>query len=97
MKKYSIVVRVEPDGKPVRLDGREAWMMRLLVEAGKRGVSPLDRPDGTRMSHYVYLLRRDGFGVSTEHEPHGGTFPGTHARYRLESEVTVLQDVATAA
>jgi hypothetical protein len=95
--KYSILVKVEPDGKPVRLDGREAWMIRPLIEAGKRGVSPLDRPDGSRMSHYVYLLRRDGFGVSTEHEPHGGQFPGTHARYRLHIPVSILEDTKVAA
>jgi hypothetical protein len=33
MKKFGIVAKVEPDGKAVRLDGREAWMMRLLVAA----------------------------------------------------------------
>jgi len=88
---------VEPDGSPRRIEGREAWMLRLLINAGRCGVSPLDRPDGTRMSHYVYLLRRDGFVVETEHEPHGGPFPGTHARYRLGGKITILEDTRVAA
>ncbi|RWB99028.1 MAG: hypothetical protein EOQ56_19265 [Mesorhizobium sp.] len=92
-----MLVRIEPDGRTKRLDGRAAWMMRKLVDAGKRGVSPLDLPAGVRVAHYIFLIRREGFIVSTEHESHGGSFPGTHARYRLETAVTILEDVAVAA
>ncbi|MBZ9888963.1 hypothetical protein LB559_13520 [Mesorhizobium sp. BR1-1-3] len=96
-KKSTVTVRIEPDGRIKRLDGRAAWMMRKLVEAGKRGVSPLDLPTGVRVAHYIFLLRKDGFTVSTQHESHGGQFPGTHALYRLETEVTILEDMAAAA
>lgn len=96
-KKSTVTVRIEPDGRTMRLDGRAAWMMRKLVEVGKRGVSPLDLPTGVRVAHYIFLLRREGFIVSTEHESHGGQFPGTHALYRLETEVTILEDMAAAA
>lgn len=96
-KKSTVMVRIEPDGGTKRLDGRAAWMMRTLVEAGRRGVSPLDLPTGVRVAHYIFLLRREGFIVSTEHESHGGPFPGTHALYRLETEVTILDDMAAAA
>ncbi|TJV42422.1 MAG: hypothetical protein E5Y02_14730 [Mesorhizobium sp.] len=88
---------MEPDGRTKRLEGRAAWMMTKLVEAGKRGVSPLDLPTGVRVAHYIFLLRREGFVVSTEHESHGGPFPGTHALYRLETEVTVVTDMVAAA
>ncbi|RWK53542.1 MAG: hypothetical protein EOR48_22245 [Mesorhizobium sp.] len=92
-----MTVRIEPDGRTKRLDGRAAWMMTKLVEAGKRGVSPLDLPTGVRVAHYIFLLRREGFIISTEHESHGGPFPSTHARYRIETPVTILADVVTAA
>ncbi|RWF79003.1 MAG: hypothetical protein EOS26_03280 [Mesorhizobium sp.] len=97
MKNYTIVVKVEPDGLPIRLHGRAAWMMRKLVEAGKRGVTPLDLPTGVRAAHFVYLLRRDGFIISTEHEAHGGPFAGVHGRYRAEGDITILEDMAVAA
>ncbi|TIT18095.1 MAG: hypothetical protein E5W70_30460 [Mesorhizobium sp.] len=60
-KKSTITVRIERDGRTKRLDGRAAWMMTKLVEAGKRGVSPLDLPTGVRVAHYIFLLRREGF------------------------------------
>jgi hypothetical protein len=96
MKKFSIVVKVEPDGQPVRLDGRPAWMMRKLVEAGKRGVSTIDLPAGVRVAHYVFCLRRSGFVISTEHVSHGGVFASTHAVYRIESPIVILEDMVMA-
>ncbi|MDX8438332.1 winged helix domain-containing protein [Mesorhizobium australafricanum] len=97
MKKFTIVVKVEPDGQPVRLDGRSAWMMKKLVEAGKRGVSTIDLPAGVRVAHYIFLLRRAGFVISTEHASHGGLFSGVHAVYRIESPISILEDIAAAA
>lgn len=95
--KSTVTIRIEPDGRIVRLHGRAGRMMRKLVDAGKRGVTTLDLPTGVRVSHYVYLLRRDGFIVSAENESHGGEFPCRHSRYRIETPVTILADVATAA
>ncbi|MDG4908441.1 hypothetical protein P9228_18615 [Mesorhizobium sp. WSM4898] len=97
MKKFSIVVKVEPDGQPVRLDGRAAWMMKKLVEAGKRGITTLDLPPGVRVSHCVYLLRRAGFIISSPRESHGGPFPGTHSRYCLATPISILEDMPVAA
>ncbi|MFK0687969.1 hypothetical protein ACFX5Q_07160 [Mesorhizobium sp. IMUNJ 23033] len=91
-KKSTVTVRIEPDGRTKRLEGRAAWMMRKLVEAGKRGVTPLDLPTGVRVAHYIFLLRREGFIISTEHESHGGPWAGQHARYRLETPVTIVDD-----
>lgn len=94
--KSTVTIRIEPDGRIVRLHGRAGWMMRKLVDAGKRGVTTLDLPTGVRVAHYIFLLRREGFIISTEHESHGGPFPSTHARYRIETPLTVLEDMAVA-
>ncbi|TIM38380.1 MAG: hypothetical protein E5Y56_29900 [Mesorhizobium sp.] len=88
---------MEPDGRILKLDGRAAWMMRVLVKAGRRGVTTLELPAGVRVSHCVLLLRRAGFTISSPRESHEGPFPGTHSRYRLETEVTILEDMAVAA
>ena len=47
--KSTVTIRIEPDGRTKRLHGRTAWMMRQLVYAGRRGVSPLDLPTGVRL------------------------------------------------
>ena len=79
-----------PDGSQPSFAGREAWTLRRLVEAGSRGVTTVDHP-APRWSHYVFKLRRAGLTISTEYEAHGGTYPGTHGRYRLETPVTVVE------
>ena len=68
--------------------GREAWALLNLVEAGVSGCTPITTP-GPRWSDYVFKLRRDGIVVETEHEEHGGPFKGSHARYKLKSNVTL--------
>lgn len=97
MKKFSIVVKVEPDGLPKRLHGRAAWLMQKLIDAGKAGVTTIDLPAGIRVAHAVYLLRREGFVITTEHESHGGLFAGVHGRYRAEGDITILEDTVLAA
>jgi hypothetical protein len=72
----------------VSLVGREAWALLNLVEAGLAGCTPLTTP-GPRWSHYVYRLRKCGFVIETIYEPHGGAFPGTHARYALRGRVVI--------
>lgn len=42
-----------------------------------------------RLSAYIHSLRKLGFEITTERELHGGDYPGHHARYRLESEVSL--------
>lgn len=93
MNKPSIVVRVGDDGLERKFVGRDAWALGQLVDAGKRGVTPLQNP-APRWSAYVYNLRRAGLVVETETEHHGGPFAGHHGRYRLASAITVIERVA---
>ncbi|MEQ1768504.1 MAG: hypothetical protein ABL879_01580 [Devosia sp.] len=77
-----------PERRRVSVLGREAWALLELVEAGVTGCTPIDNP-APRWSHYVRLLRRDGFRVETIHEDHAGPFSGSHARYLLHDQVTL--------
>lgn len=95
-KKLEIVARIEPDGGTRKVVGRDAWALANLVRAGRRGCTPIDTP-GPRWSHYVYKLRRAGFIIETIDEPHGGPFAGTHARYVLRSDVTIVDEKGQAA
>lgn len=74
------------DGKSLVFSGREAWTLAQLNNAGKKGVTPIERP-APRWSHYVMMLRRAGLDIETIHEKHGGTFAGTHGRYVLHTPV----------
>ena len=77
------------DGRPafrLRFEGREAWTLDQLAEAGARGVAPIERP-APRWSQYVLGLRRAGVPVDTVREDHGGAFPGRHGRYFLRASV----------
>ncbi|CAN7600512.1 hypothetical protein LJR234_004647 [Mesorhizobium amorphae] len=95
-RKFAITVMVEPDGSPMRLEGRVAWAMRQLVKAGQQGCTPITHP-GPRWSDYTHKLRKLGFVIETEYEAHGGPFAGAHGIYRLHSPVVILEDVANAA
>lgn len=88
-KRLVITARILPDGKPIKVVGRDAWALRNLVNAGVRGCTPIDHP-GPRWSHYVFKLRRFGFIIETIDEQHGGPFAGTHARYVLRSEAEII-------
>jgi hypothetical protein len=88
MTSTKIKIRL-PDGSQQSFVGREAWTLRHLLDAGPRGVTTIDHP-APRWSHYVYKLRKGGLVISTDYEGHKGDFPGTHGRYRLESEVAVI-------
>ncbi|MCF6118519.1 hypothetical protein L2449_16705 [Mesorhizobium muleiense] len=96
MRKFTLLVKIEPDGQTMRLDGRVAWAMKQLIDAGPRGCTPITHP-GPRWSDYVFKARALGFGIETVHEGHGGQFPGHHARYILHSKLTILEDMAVAA
>lgn len=72
------------------LTGRLAWALRQLIDADRRGCTPLDHP-GPRWSAYVHKLRHEyGLDIETIHEAHGGPFAGTHARYVLHTPATPL-------
>ncbi|WP_374701147.1 winged helix domain-containing protein [Agrobacterium tumefaciens] len=65
-------------------------MVKALVEAGERGVTPIDHP-APRHSAYVHRLRKDyGLLIETIDEKHGGPYPGSHARYVIRTEVEII-------
>ena len=68
------------------LSGRIGQTLFLLQRAGDEGITAMETP-AKRLAAYVHSLREMGFEISTEREPHGGAYPGYHARYRLESSV----------
>jgi len=81
----------------VTLKGRYAWALAELIRAGKNGCTPIDNP-GPRWSAYVHKLRHEyGLQIDTLHEPHAGQFAGTHARYILQTPVSILEDMGVAA
>jgi len=84
------------DGPVVTVRGREAWALLALQAAGDRGCTPIDHP-GPRWSGYIHDLRKLGLVIETIHEPHGGSFPGGHARYVLRSPITIIEKLGAAA
>lgn len=72
---------------PVKVGGRNLWALDALVRAGPKGCTPITHP-APRWSAYIHKLRKMGVSIETLHEPHGGAYPGTHARYVLRSAVT---------
>ncbi len=85
-------VRRTDTDETLKLKGREAWTLSCLVEAGERGLTPLDRP-APRWSGYVYALRKRGLAIETVDERHSGPYPGAHGRYILRTPLTVLKAV----
>lgn len=96
MTKLRVFAKIMPDGGVHEVVGRDAWALKNLMNAGKRGCTPIDHP-GPRWSHYVWKLRGMGFIVETVHEDHGGPFAGTHARYVLRSDVAIIEEMGRAA
>ena len=72
------------------LKGRLGWAIAHLVNAGARGVTPIENP-APRWSAYVFDLREMGIPIETLMEPHDGNYPGTHARYVLTCDAQVRQ------
>jgi hypothetical protein len=86
-------ITVLTGGDCLSFDGRNAWALRELINAGVRGCTPIDNP-APRWSAYVFNLRRAGLAIETVHERHGGVFAGTHARYVLRSLVSLIDEEA---
>lgn len=85
-KKSKFTVLNEHISRTLELEGRVAWALNALREAGERGVKPLEHP-APRWSAYVATLRALGIEIDTVREKHGGDFPGHHGRYVLRSKV----------
>lgn len=83
---------VGTDPVPLVVKGRVAWCLKELLIASDFGITGC-RGRGRRLAAYIHTLRkRYGLEIETELEPHGGPYPGRHARYRLWSEIKVLRD-----
>lgn len=76
---------------PVRVNGRDRWALERLRAAGLEGCTAISQP-APRWSAYVFNLRELGIEIETVHEPHGGDYPGHHARYVLRSDVSVSSE-----
>lgn len=88
--KFNVIIR--RNGEAVRTTqvvGRVAWAMLSLMHAGSTGCTPINRP-APRWSDYVFRLRGQGFNVETIDESHGGAFAGSHARYVLHDQVSIV-------
>lgn len=100
--KHTNTLRVEIMGlnsqapSTITLLGREAWCCRMLMQAGKKGISAASYP-GARVAHYVFKLRSYGFAIETVYTKHGGEFPGSHAVYVNHSDIRVIEDRKVAA
>jgi hypothetical protein len=70
------------------LSGRIGQTFHRLHLTGKKGITPLESP-ALRLAAHVHSLRELGFIIETEREPHGGAYPGYHARYTLVSSVSL--------
>ena len=88
-KAFAVVVRLLPDGAPMKIVGRDGSALHQLYLASIGGCTPLACP-GPRWSHYVFKLRRMGIDIETLNEAHGGQFSGHHARYILRSAISLL-------
>ena len=78
------------DMVPLVVRGRAAWCLKELLLAGSFGITGC-RGRGRRLAAHIYILRRRyNLEITTQFEPHGGSYPGHHARYRLSSEIKVL-------
>jgi hypothetical protein len=89
---YRIQVEIETKTGPriAVLEGRVAWALRQLTDAGTHGLTALECP-ALRWSGYVHRLRCAGFDIETQREPNAGPFRGTHARYMLHSRWSEIE------
>ncbi|MCA3596225.1 MAG: hypothetical protein IOC63_20270 [Methylobacterium sp.] len=92
-----ITVEIETERGAITrtFEGRYAWTLARLIEAGARGVTPIERP-APRWSHYVMILRREGLNIETLDIPNSGPFKGTHGRYVLRTPCRIIETKAAA-
>ena len=88
---------IAPEGGepfPIEAKGREAWALERLAKAGPPGCTTIEQP-APQWSAYVHNLRGRHAPIETVREPHGGDFPGHHARYVLHADVTLETESST--
>ena len=87
---YPKVLARLAEGQTIRVVGRAAETLFLLIQKGSQGARAYDFAGGPpfRLGAYVHDLRRMGLAIRTDREPHAG---GEHGVYVLESPVTVVQ------
>lgn len=83
-------IRFRHGGHEHIADGRDAWAIAQLIEAGPLGCTPIEHP-GPRWSAYVHKWRKRGLPIETIRESHGGAYAGSHARYVLRSLTEILE------
>jgi len=71
-----------------KLGGRVGQTLSNLYRAGPQGITSLEAP-ALRLAAHVHALRKLGFTITTEREPHGGDYPGHHARYQLACDIVL--------
>jgi hypothetical protein len=84
------VIKFRLDGQERTAKGRSAWALAELVAAGQDGCTPILRP-APRWSDYVFRLKKLGLNIETIHERHGGAYKGFHGRYRLDSDIDIIE------
>lgn len=85
-----IVTLCDGTQRMLLLSGRQAWTLQALIDVGEKGCAPISHP-APRWSAYVHDLRTQYFiDIETIMEPHKGTYPGTHGRYVLRSDVCIV-------
>jgi hypothetical protein len=87
---YPKVLARLADAQTIRVVGRTAETLLMLIQKGSQGVRAYDFAGGPpfRLGAYVHDLRRMGLAIRTDREPHAG---GEHGVYVLESPVSVIQ------
>lgn len=89
MPKFSQTFTVpgENGPMPLMLKGRYAQTLEALIKAGPKGITAHEISSwALRLSHYIFILRTEyGLIIHMAKEPHGGSCPGWHGRYTLET------------
>ncbi|MCP5361143.1 MAG: hypothetical protein H6908_00665 [Hyphomicrobiales bacterium] len=85
-----IIVYENGECREYHLTGRVGQTIHALVMAGRQGVTALEMSSwALRLGAYIHTLRhRYQLVIHTVMEPHEG---GMHARYVLESPVTIAR------
>lgn len=94
----NFIVEYSTGPEEIILKGRFAQTLDALVKAGEKGITALDIAHwAIRLSHYIYILRKDFYlQIDMVEEPHGGPFPGRHGRYTLKTKCTPIDEQVAA-